>query len=121
MREEVLDLVRDNTFLFAVVALGLAIFGIGYAPPYAEAIAVLGAAFIIAGSVGIYMMITNRQVARKLHERFNEQNEILKEIASSQKEMASSQKTNHDEMMMTQKGIADTLKRIEQKLTPDNK
>ena len=117
MREEVLDIVRDNVFLFAIAVLGLAILIIGYVPPYAEAMVVLGAAFIIASGVGIYMMLTNRQVARKLHTRFNEQNEILKD-------MASSQKANHEEMMMTQKGIADTqkgiadtLKRIEQKLT----
>ena len=109
MRDAALDILRDNAFLFAIVILGITILTIGYAPPYAEAISILGAAFIIAGGVGIYMMVTTRQVARRLHERFNEQNGILREIASSQK-------ANHKELLNTQKGIAETLKRIEQKL-----
>ena len=37
------------------------------------------------------MMITTRNVAKGLHARFDEQNDILREIASSQKEIASSQ------------------------------
>ncbi len=90
----------------------------------------IGTAFIIAGGVGIYMMLATRQVAKKLHQRFNEQNDLLKrldessgkqtdvlkmmdgslkEIASSQKEIASSQKQNHTEMI-------DVLKKIENKL-----
>ncbi len=76
------------------------------------------------------MMLATHDVAQKLHNRFNEQNEILKrldersgkqteilkeiassqkEIASSQKEITSSQKQNHIEMM-------DILKKIESKL-----
>ena len=110
---KVLDAARDNAFLFAIVALGLVILGIGYAPPYAEAVAVLGAAFIICRQRGIYMMLATRQVARKLHERFNEQNNILREMASSQKETTLTLKGMADAL----KGMADTLKRIEQKLT----
>lgn len=39
-----------------------------------------GIAFISAGAVGIYMMLSTRQVARGLHERFNEQNKLLSQI-----------------------------------------
>ncbi len=114
------DILRDNAFLFGITIVGGIILGIGYAPPYYDMLVALGAAFIIAGGVGIYMMLATRQVAKKLHQRFNEQNdilkenqketsEILKEIASSQKEIASSQNQNHSEMI-------DVLKRIEDKL-----
>ena len=70
-------------------------------------------------STGIYMMLATRQVAKKLHERFNVQNDILsshtdilkdmassqKDIASSQKETLSSQKQNHSEMIEILKKI----------------
>ncbi len=119
------DAIRDNAFLFAIVVSGIVILGFGYVPPHSEMLIALGAAFIIAGAVGIYMMLATRQVARKLHERFNEQNDILKEIASSQKEIASSQKEmtssqkemtssqkqNHSEMMGILKSISNTLEK----------
>ena len=79
------EIIRDNAFLFAIVGAGAAIVMLGSTPPHSEMLQALGAAFIIAGAVGIYMMLATRQVARKLHERFNEQNDILKEIASSLK------------------------------------
>ncbi len=118
--------IKNNGFLFGIVGIGIGILIFGAAPPYAEAMAVLGAAFIIAGAVGIYMMLATDNVAKKLHERFNEQNtilkhidersgkqtEILKEIASSQKEIASSQK----EIASTQKEMASTLKSIDSKI-----
>ncbi len=131
------DILRDNAFLFGITIVGGIILGIGYAPPYYDMLVALGAAFIIAGGVGIYMMLATRQVAKKLHQRFNEQNDLLKrldessgkqtdilkmmdgslkeiassqkEIASSQKEIASSQTQNHTEMI-------DVLKKIENKL-----
>ena len=62
------DAIRDNVFLFAIVAAGIVIVGIGIAPQHAEMLQVLGVAFIIAGAVGIYMMLATRQVAKKLHE-----------------------------------------------------
>ncbi len=121
------DAIKDNAVLFAIVAIGGAILIIGYVPPYHEMLIALGAAFIIAGGVGIYMMLATRQVAKNLHERFNVQNEILqthtdilKDIASSQKDIASSQKQNHSELVSSQKQnhseMIDVLKRIEEKL-----
>ncbi len=98
------DAIRDNAFLFAIVAGGIVILGFGYVPPHSEMLIALGAAFIIAGTVGIYMMLATRQVAKKLHERFNEQNSILKEMASSQKQ-------NHSEMMGVLKSISNTLEK----------
>ncbi len=90
----------------------------------------LGGAFIIAGSVGIYMMLATRRVVRSLHKRFDAlddtlktHTEILKEIASSQKEMASSQKEmassqnqNHGEMMGVMTRMISSLEMIEKKL-----
>ena len=120
------DTVTDNAFLFAITLAGAVILSIGYAPPYHDMQVALGAAFIIAGAVGIYMMLATRQVAKKLHERFNVQNGILenntmileshtkimnkmddslRDIASSQKDIASSQKDT-----------VEILKRIEDKL-----
>ncbi len=62
------------------------------------------------------MMLATRNVAKNLHERFNELNTILTrmddsldKIASSQKEIASSQQQNHIDMI-------DVLKKIEEKL-----
>ncbi len=113
------DAIKDNAILFAIVAIGGAILIIGYVPPYHEMLIALGAAFIIAGGVGIYMMLATRQVAKNLHERFNVQNEILKknqletsgilkDIASSQKDIASSQK----DIASSQKDIASSQKDI---------
>ncbi len=110
------DDAKDNQLLFVIVFLGMALLATGMIPPYHQMLIAIGAAFIIAGSVGIYMMLATRQVAKKLHERFNEQNdilsshtEILKDMASSQKDMASSQK----DMASSQKDMASSLKRLE--------
>ncbi len=113
------DQVKDNRWLFVIVSLGIGLLITGVVL-WNETLVAIGAAFIIAGGVGIYMMLATRQVAKQLHLRFNEQNEILdtqtgilKDIASSQKDMdkslneiASSQNKNHSEMI-------DVLKRIE--------
>ncbi len=127
------DQVKDNRWLFVIVSLGIGLLITGVVL-WNETLVAIGAAFIIAGGVGIYMMLATRQVAKQLHLRFNEQNDILerldessgkqtdilkdmdkslneiassqKDIASSQKDIASSQKQNHSEMI-------DVLKRIE--------
>ena len=90
------ELIRDNKFLFMLVGIGTIVLATGIAignyPPYHEIFIAIGAALIIAGGVATYMMSTTRQVAKSLHERFNEQNvilgthtKILKEIASTLK------------------------------------
>ncbi len=113
------DDAKDNQLLFVIVFLGMALLATGMIPPYHEMLIAIGAAFIIAGSVGIYMMLATRQVAKKLHERFNEQNdilsshtEILKDMASSQKDMASSLKRLENNFS----DMGKILKRIEDKL-----
>ena len=65
------------------------------------------------------MMITTHNMARKLHERFNDQNAILgthtvilKEIVSTQKEVVSTLK----EISSTQKEMSSTLKSIDNKI-----
>lgn len=120
------DTVRDNAFLFAIVAAGTVVLGIGYYPTYHDMLVALGAAFIIAGGVGIYMMLATRQVAKKLHERFNVQNEILKRLDESsgkQTDILSKMDTSLREIASSQKDIASSqkdtveiLKRIEDKL-----
>ena len=95
-------------------------------PPYAESVWVFEAAFIIASCVGIYIMITIYGVARKLHERFNEQNVILEthtvilnrmdgsleEMSSTMKEVSSTLK----EISSTMKEMSSTLKSIDSKI-----
>ena len=76
---EIQDIIGNNAFLFAIVVAGIVIMAIGYTP-YVKTLVVLGTAFIISGAVGIYMMLATRQVARKPHERLNEQNIILHKI-----------------------------------------
>ena len=130
-------ILQDNAVLFAIVVTGAAILATGSISPHSEMLQALGAAFIIAGSVGIYMMLATRQVAKNLHKQFNNQNkilemhtEILKDIASSQKDIASSQKdiaSSQKDIASSQKDIAssqnqnhsemiDVLKKIENKL-----
>ena len=126
-------IIKENTFLVVLMGLGIGIVVYGVVPPYAESVWVLGAAFIIASCVGIYMMITTHEVARKLHERFNEQNVILEthtvilnkmdgsleEISSTQKEMSSTLKevsSTLKEVSSTQKEMSLTLKSIDSKI-----
>ena len=101
--------------------MGAVIVATGTMPPHSEMLRALGAAFIIAGAVGIYMMLATRQVAKKPHERFNEQNtilathtDILNKMDNSLKEIASSQK----EIVSSLKGIDSKLQSIDGKLDP---
>ena len=141
---QIQDTTKGNHWLFVIMCLGAGILALGITPPYNEMLIALGAAFIIAGVVGVYMMLATRDVAHKLYRRFNEQNEILeshtkilkenhietsgilKEIASSQKEtsnslkeIASSQKETASSQKETSNSLKDMtsiLKRIEDKL-----
>ena len=99
------DQVKDNRWLFVIVSLGIGLLITGVVL-WNETLVAIGAAFIIAGGVGIYMMLATRQVAKQLHLRFNEQNDILDTQTGILKDIASSQKQNHSEMI-------DVLKRIE--------
>ncbi len=117
------EIVMDNSFLIAIVATGGVILSAGLDPFRSEMLQALGGAFIIAGSVGIYMMLATRRVVRSLHNRFDAlddalktHTEILKEMASSQKEMASSQNQNHSEMIGVMTRVISSLERIEKKL-----
>ncbi len=109
-------IIIDNMLLFALIALGAGIIVAGRNPPHTEMYLPLGAAFIIAAGVGIYMMLATRQVAKNLYKQFDDQNKTLKEnhteITTSQKETSSSLK----EMATSLKEMADILKRIETKL-----
>ena len=119
--------------LFALIALGAGIIVAGRNPPHTEMYLPLGAAFIIAAGVGIYMMLATRQVAKNLYKQFDDQNKVLKrldtnsskqtfileKITSSLKEMDTSLKemaTSLKETSSSLKEMADILKRIETKL-----
>ena len=114
--------IKENILLIVLMALGIGIVVYGLIPPYDKAVGAFGSAFIIASFVGIYMMMTTHDVARKLHERFNDQNAILgthtvilKEIVSTQKEMSSSLKeisSTQKEIVSTQKEMSSSLKEI---------
>ena len=73
----------------------------------------IGVAFVAAGGVGLYMMLTTRTVARNLHERFNETNASLRELVSSQKDIVSSQK----DIVSSLKDIASSQKEMSHTLT----
>ena len=146
------ELIMDNRFLFVLVGIGTGVLLIGIAigshPPYHEIFIALGAALIIASAVAIYMMATTRQVAKNLHERFNELTQTLKEnhteticllkkmdgsltnMAVSQENMAVSQENmavsiknmavSIKNMASSQKDIITVLKRIDSKMKPDS-
>ena len=76
------DQVKDNRWLFVIVSLGIGLLITGVVL-WNETLVAIGAAFIIAGGVGIYMMLATRQVAKQLHLRFNEQNDILERLDES--------------------------------------
>ena len=87
---------------------------------YAEMYLAAGIAFIVAGFVGVHMMFATKQVAKGLHERFNEQNTILKKmdgtpvgIAASQEAAASQKETisTLKEMSSTPKDIREILQK----------
>ncbi len=126
-------IIIDNMLLFALIALGAGIIVAGRNPPHTEMYLPLGAAFIIAAGVGIYMMLATRQVAKNLYKQFDDQNKVLKrldtnsskqtfileKITSSLKEMDTSLKemaTSQKETSTSLKEMADILKRIETKL-----
>ena len=126
-------IIIDNMLLFALIALGAGIIVAGRNPPHTEMYLPLGAAFIIAAGVGIYMMLATRQVAKNLYKQFDDQNKVLKrldtnsskqtfileKITSSLKEMDTSLKemaTSLKETSSSLKEMADILKRIETKL-----
>ena len=114
------DVIWRNMFLMVVIGIGAcstALWAAGnteYGP--------FGIAFIIAGAVGVYMMVTTHKISVHLHERLDETNVILsshtnllqemgsslKGIVSSQKELVSSQK----EIMSSLQDLASSQKEI---------
>ena len=111
------DILSENHYLVFLLGAGFILVLFGFIPEYRETVLVLGIAFIITSSVGIHMMLTTRKVASGLHDRFDELNNVLREIASSQnsilREIASSQK----EIASSQHNVENILKRIEEKIT----
>ncbi len=119
IRDRIQNTTKDNRLLFVIVSLGIGILALGIIPPYAEMLIALGAAFIIAGSVGIYMMLSTRQVAKELHKRFDEQNKVLERLdtnSSKQTFILEKITSSLKEMDTSLKEMADILKRIETKL-----
>ena len=86
------DRIRDNKFLTTIILIGISL---GLIPPFNETFFTLGAAFIIAGGVGTLMMNTTKNVAKNLHERFNELTPILKRIDSSLEDISASEKKSY--------------------------
>ena len=81
-----------------------------------------GISLIIGSCIAVYMMITTKNVAKTLYKRLDKQDEILEDIATSQKDIATSQKdiaTSLKNMASSQEklsnNITDALKRIEEK------
>ncbi len=124
--KDTIDAIKHHTFFGVLSILGISILVIGIFPPYSEVLSVLSAAFIIAASVGVYMMLGTRRVATKLYERFDDINiklgthtDILIEIASSQKEMITLQKgmaSSQKETASILTEMSATLKNIDRKI-----
>ena len=111
------DILSENHYLVVLLGTGFSLVLFGLVPEYRETLIVLGIAFIITSSVGIHMMLTTRRVASGLHDRFNELNNVLRDIASSQNsilmEIASSQNSILMEIASSQKEIASSQHNIE--------
>ncbi len=110
-RTSISENIKDNGWLFTILFLGTGLLIPGMVS-WNQFFIAIGVAFIIAASVGIYMMLATRQVAKNLYKRFDELDKTLKEMATSQTEMATSQKETSSSL----KEMADILKRIETKL-----
>lgn len=111
------DVIWRNVFLVVVIGIGVCS-TVFWAAGYAE-YAPFSVAFIIAGAVGVYMMVTTYKISGHLHERLNETNVILslhtnllQEIGSSLKEVRSTLK----DLASSQKEMSSTLKDISHKL-----
>ena len=80
-------------------------------------------------------MVATRSAARGLHAKFDEQNDILREIAASQREIAASQDKSLDiaasqnetlgkiaasqkDIAASQRNVEGMLRKIEEKITP---
>ena len=105
---------------FGIIAGGATAAVFGYVEPYHEMTIAIGIAFMIAGGVGVFMMVITDMVAGGLHEGCNEQNDILRELVSSQKEtnlfltdLTASQKENHIELAGILNRIANTLENLQ--------
>lgn len=104
------DAILDNLFLIVVIGAGVVLTAMwlieaGVYDP-------TGLAFIIAGGVGVYMMLTTRKVAKQLHERFNENNAMLAKNTEILQDMRSSQ----NKMSATLDKMSATLNEISRKL-----
>ena len=106
------DAILDNRLLFVIIALGFFLLAMGVYDSE-EFYQAIGIAFIIAGAVGVHMMLSTRQVAKSLHERFNEQNDILNK---NHVETTDILNKNHVETTDILRDIVASLKRIEKKL-----
>lgn len=115
---------RRYMVAIALLATGSVLAFAGYMgawPIYAHI--ALPASLIIPGGLIIYMMVINRDVARRLHERLDKQDEILgilKETSessleelSSLKALASSQDASLKEMVSILAGSATSWKKME--------
>lgn len=74
-----------------------------------------GISLIIASCIAVYMMITTKNVAKTLYKRLDKQDEILEDIATSQKDIATSLKNMASSQEKLSNNITDALKRIEEK------
>ena len=106
--DDIRDKILDNLLLIGFIIVGMVFLYRGYIPQISEAAQAVGAAFIIAGSVGIYMMLTTRQVAKNLYKRFDKQNTTLDKMDERLVGMVASQ----TETATTLKEMAATLRDI---------
>ena len=100
------DAVKNNMPLLIVMGVGAGL-ALSWLAGERDDRGPIGAAFLVTGGVWLYMTKTASTVA-SLHERFDETNVLLREIASSFRELASSQK----EIASSQKEIAYSFREL---------
>ena len=79
------DTVKIDIPLICVMGIG-AVLGLSWLAGEQDNRGVVGVAFLVAGGLGLSMMLSMRTVAKILDESFHETNTLLQEIVASSKE-----------------------------------
>lgn len=105
------DTVKIDIPLICVMGIG-AVLGLSWLAGEQDNRGVVGVAFLVAGGLGLSMMLSMRTVAKILDESFHETNTLLQEIAASLKECVLYSK----ECAASLKDMSSTLDEISRKL-----
>ena len=91
-------IMQNSVFLSMFLVTGSVLLVVSAVHPPLASIWPVGVSLISAAAIGIHMMLGTSQVAKGLHERFDKIEEILKDIATTQKDMAETLKEIRDRL-----------------------